>query len=282
MSEAVYLFFGSSDINTFSLFKDDRVRINKFKAATAKGLGQYNENSSKIKDILLRKESSTEVHSMLFMFGSVDCKFSIYHKICNSEAPIDIITTIEEIADMYTSFVKQLYNDLQQTPKPQCVLIGVEPNGIRANLAYKQCTVYHCIDDNEDNMQKVTNSVRKSHPDIIRKLFNCKLKECCNENNFKYIDIADDIIDPVAYKNINMSIVKPEYLDMNPLCVHLCWEKTVMLYKKRLSKIGIDIDDVLDLEYTLKSYTESKQNRHVRKKRKTHYYSEADLEAFKL
>jgi hypothetical protein len=98
MNTNCILFFGSSPVNTFSLAKDERFRINRFRAATAKGLGQDNANSRIIQDIITRKYANQAIEAVIWMFGTIDCKFSYYYKLCTERTIPDPHQTMIECA----------------------------------------------------------------------------------------------------------------------------------------------------------------------------------------
>ena len=114
------------------------------------------------------------------------------------------------------------------------------------------------------NKLKVAKSVSLFHPELLRIRYNERLKNLCETFGFEYIDLDDSILNPIQDLNNlsrDISVVKEQYVDINPTSVHLNWEGNVKLYIEKLSKIGIVIEDTLDLESTRNEYLEEKKNR---------------------
>jgi hypothetical protein len=273
--EKVLLFFGSSEVSTFSLARDNMVRIQRFKGATAKGLGQENENSKQILHTIKVKYSHVDVRAVLFMFGSVDCKLSYYYKLCNAsdvqelqELMKDPDVFMTECAMRYISFIRSLQPVLEE--KQACgIVIGVEPNGTPPDMVYGQCVRYMIIADTPANSARVKASIARHHPDKLRKTFNSVLRAMCARHGLAYVDIDNYVYDDEAEGNLSRSVVKSDYKDPYSTCIHLNWEATLLHYRHELRKLGITISDTLDLKRTREEYLETKAKRSLKKRGKT-------------
>jgi len=262
--ESVLLFFGSSVVNTFSLARDDRVRIQKFKGATAKGLGQANANSEQILHTVKSKYSHKDIKAVLWMFGSIDCKLSYYYKLCNATDPHDLIKDpdifMTECATKYFSFIRSIYDTLKEK-QAQSIVFGVEPNGTPPELVYNQCVRYMVIPDTPENSARVKASVARHHPDKLRKTFNSILKAMCVHHGLTFLDIDDHIHDAEALASLSRSVVKSDYRDPYSTCIHLNWEANLVHYADKLQKLGITLNGTLDLEKTREEYLAEKATR---------------------
>jgi hypothetical protein len=270
-NDKVFLFIGSSAAKMFKLIYGSQARVFPFPTATAKGLGQNNSNSQSILHIISSKYANVDISAIIWLFGNVDVKFSYYYKLCRewegpgSEIP-DPLLLMEECANKYIEFVKKVHDTLVvvKDPNTKTVVLGAEPNGAPPNIMFDQCVKYFVTPDTDVNRVKITHSISLTHPDLLRIRYNQKLQELCKKFGFDYIDLDDSILIPVQDLNQHprdISLVNPEYVDLNPTSVHLNWEGNVKLYIEKLSKIGIVIEDTLDLESTRNEYLEEKKNR---------------------
>ena len=256
---APFLFLGASDIQAFGICKDWRCRIHKFKAATAKGLGQGNQNSQKILQIVQRARSTRVV---VWMFGTVDVKFSFLHKLCTQQ-DVESDSTMMMCAVRYMEFVKRVHSLLP--PAAKTIVIGVEPNNTPPIRLFEQCVKYRVMADTEENKRIVKDEVARQHPEAMRQTFNDILQHLCKVNGFEYLDIDDGLL--TDCRDPNVSVVTPVYRDAYELCIHLNWEGTVALYQPKLRALGVDLHiDLGELERTRKEYLEEKAARPQKRK----------------
>lgn len=268
-NDDIYLFIGNSDVGTFKLVYGSQVRIMRYSTATAKGLGQGNKNSQNIWETLTTKYSRVDLNAIVWMFGSVDAKFSYYYKLCrewdgNESDKPDPFKLMEECADKYIRFVKKVHDEflLPKDSQAKTVVLGAEPNGATPATLFEQCVKYFVAPDTPDNKKRVTESISQYHPDLLRLKLNEALKSKCLEHNLSYVDIDDALLDPDASKDsLDVSVTKEEYRDISPTSVHLNWEGVLKIYIERLRAVGVSINDTLDLEYTRDEYINEKQSR---------------------
>jgi hypothetical protein len=107
--ESVSLFFGSSVTGMFSLLYCNSIRVNRFPGATAKGLGQGNAKSKSIEHTILQKYARTRIQALVWMFGSIDVKFSYYFKLCSGEEMPDPDAIMMSCAVKYMTFVRSMH-----------------------------------------------------------------------------------------------------------------------------------------------------------------------------
>ena len=261
---SVILFFGSSVTSMFSLLYCDSARVNRFPGATAKGLGQGNPNSKSIEHIILKKYANTPIHTLVWMFGSIDVKFSYLFKLCKQEIS-DPDAMMMSCAINYMNFVRKMH----AATNAMTVVIGCEPNGTPPDRVYEQMLKYDIVLDTPENKKKIQLAVHARHPDYLRRTFNDTLKQLCKVNGFHYVDIDDAILKTDAlHTPYNLSIVLDDHVDILDICVHLNWEANLMKYIPKLQKLGLQIDDTLDLENTRQEYIHEKSNRRIKKRPK--------------
>ena len=189
----VSLFFGSSDTGMFSLLRGDSIRVNRFPGATAKGLGQGNAKSKAIEHTILHKYCRSPIHALVWMFGTVDVKFSYYFKACTeqqSEGEIDPEAAMMSCAVKYFNFVRSMH----AATNAMTVVIGCEPNGAPPDRVYEQLLRYGIVLDSPQNRQKVNDAVKVCRPETLRRTFNATLEQLCQVSGFHYIDIDNDIL----------------------------------------------------------------------------------------
>ena len=263
----ISLFFGSSLINTFALAQEERFRINRFKGATAKGIGQDNNNSRMIWNIVTHKYSNESPEAIIWMFGSIDCKFSYYYKLCTEHNIPDPQKTMIECATKYIHFVSKVHTFFKGKGT-KTIIIGAEPNGSPPCKTYEQCVHYCVIPETQDNKQKILESIQTTHPDQLRQIYNNTLVQLCSENGFEYISIDDKLVNPGVI-DLNTSIVIPDFTDILDMSVHLNWEANLLFYKEKLKDKNFAIETKLDLTQSRQAYLEEKT---IRIKREKKYY----------
>ena len=268
----IYLVVGSSETGMFQLVYGSEVRVLRYTTATAKGLGQDNKNSQHIWDMFSTKYAQVDISAVIWVFGSVDSKFSYYYKLCrewkgdaNDKPEPDAV--MESCAVSYMSFVKKVHDSFLSNKGIKTVVLGAEPNGAPPNLMFDQCVKYFVAQDTKENRMRVTASIAKHHPDSLRKAFNKTVREQCLTNTFHYLDLDDELLLPYGPDTLCDSVVKSDYVDITPSSAHLNWEGTLLLYIQKLCTVGVSIDNTLDLEQTRDAYKKEKQCR----KRKPEY-----------
>ena len=185
-NDDVYLFIGNSDVGTFKLVYGSQVRVMRYSTATAKGLGQNNKNSQSIWETLHSKYSRVDLSAIVWVFGSVDAKFSYYFKLCHewdgreTDRP-DPYKLMEECAVKYVQFVKKVHDEflLPKQTNAKTVVLGAEPNGAVPSLLFEQCVKYFVTPDTPENKRRVMASIAQHHPDSLRLKLNESLKKEC-------------------------------------------------------------------------------------------------------
>lgn len=278
--EKINLFIGSSAVNTFSLSRDPTIRIRKFKGATAKGLGLCNDNSKSIMHLIQSKYEHCNLNAVVWMFGTVDCKFTYYYRICcskNTNHELDHLLAnphcvMEDCAEKYIDFIKTASGFLKDAKKDVIMIVmGVEPNSTPPELVYDQCLKYEIFADTACNKNLVTMSTTQYHPERLRRAFNRRLYRLCQAHGFKFLQVDDEIIKSKVGSKTE-SIVQDRFRDPYPLCVHLNWEEMVQIYVRALKKkCGLSLEmHTLDLEYTRKEYIEDKSKRPAKRIKNQH------------
>ena len=261
----MYLFFGDSNVGTFSLSTDRRVCVHKFKGGTAKGLGARNGNSRRILELVVEPRECG-VSAVVWMFGSVDCRFTYYFKLCCQEGPPPTPETcMDECARAYMSFVAEVHEQLPLCGGARALVLGVEPNGAPPALLYEQCARYLVVPRTAANEQLVNDSIRACHPEVLRLRFNATLRAlCASRRGFTYLDLDATLLGPL--KGLSESVVRAEYVDPYPTCVHLNWEAVLPAYGALLKPCGVDLGEVAGLSETRSAYLAEKLLRPLKRR----------------
>ena len=204
---SVSLFFGSSVTGMFSLLYCDSIRVNRYPGSTAKGLGQGNENSKAIEHVILQKYGQTPIKALVWMFGSIDVKFSYYFRLCRGDV-VDPEAAMLGCAVRYMSFVRRMH----EATRARTVVIGCEPNGAPAAKVYDQMLRYNIVWDTDRNRRTVEEAVKGMCPDSLRLMFNAALRHQCGVSGFDYVDIDEEILkEGVPGIVPHLSIVREEH-----------------------------------------------------------------------
>ena len=256
LKTGINLFIGCSDAGMFTLTNDKSVEVLRFSGATAKGLGRGNRNSEEILRAIACRLKLAPIKSITWVFGSVDVKFSAYYRICEkNEAVSNLRDSMMSCAVKYMEFIRKVHAIVKSSGcESKIIVLGVEPNGAPPNIVYRQCLKYKVLSDTEENVRRVGKAVDECHPDLLRRSFNDILKQMCDVSEFRYIDIDEYIVNECGLKDYKISMTKPEFADIVSSCVHLNWEKNLVLYLLKLKEIGIDIKKPLDLDRKREKY----------------------------
>ena len=256
------IFFGDSFIKLFGLLNDysdsvlkapQKVEVQKYKAASAKGLCRDgNENRSKIlktietvrrQNELRNNKNYQNLERLVFCFGSVDVHMSYYFKKYAQQQPLSD-DDLREIATNYVDFVASLEttNDSDTTNKPLTKLIvGIYPSPLCDKDVGASLLAYGSL-ENEEQVSAVNDSddknieVRQARVD----LFNQALRERCDFHNtqegkcngiMEYWDVRDELL--TQDETNERPKVKDAYKDVSDLNIHLIHETVLQLWVQK-------------------------------------------------
>lgn len=167
--------------------------------ASIKGL--LKENSTlgllnRIKNIEFNKNKKT-----LFIIGQCDVEFGYYYKSVLNGSKISLDEFFDDLIKKYREFLLTYKNDFIVSAINPCTVLNNEYN---FNINFKDGVSHVTNNFNEtgelnssinfDDYKHIyneSNEVRNNN----HKYFNKKLEEMCKNNNFKFINIWDDITD---------------------------------------------------------------------------------------
>lgn len=216
-----YLVFGDSHTEVFK-YANSKQDLFKFDVCTVQGAsaqGVVNPNSKtdalKIFSNVLFKVDIKKYKKFMIMLGEVDCGFVIWvrSKKYNISVDSQINTCVVNLFDFLKNIVELQFD------KNDIIVIG---------------SIIPTIKDNTD--KRFLNGARKEVEANLKERtektleYNYKLKNECNKNGYKYIDITDDI-----YHNNNLN---EKYLNKDPYNHHLDNEKTYNLWISKLKNLN--------------------------------------------
>jgi hypothetical protein len=224
-----YIIIGNSHTYIFNEFTNIFI-ISKL-GASIKGLIKYNSSTNlnfEVLDSLKFNKKSTYI----FYLGQCDLEYGYYYKSVLNNTKLDIMLYIDELIHDYELFLKNIPNNI--------IIMGVNPSVIRDmkynfDVCFRDKNPYHkdnenggyYLNYNYDDYKHIFNDSLESI-NINHKLFNNKLKDMCNKNNYKYIDLWD-----LIYKNDNvLDIYKPIGLDC-----HINYNNSIYKYLQEKLKI---------------------------------------------
>ena len=266
LAHAEAVFFGDSFIKLFGLLNDfsdslnnpRRIEVQKYKAASAKGLcREGNENRANIVktvDFIRRQQDlSSEtaqkqrsnnhrpayqhLERLVFCFGSVDVHMSYYYKKFVQDQPLseDDLTAI---ANNYVDFVAGL-----DTGKPLTkIIVGIYPSPLCDKDVGASLLAYGSLETQEQVIAVDASDDRFIESRQARvDLFNRALRDRCDGHNsngsvhgkLEYWDVREELL--THDDTTGKPVVRDTYKDVSDLNIHLIHETTLQLWVAKWS-----------------------------------------------
>jgi hypothetical protein len=257
------LIFGDSFIGPFTLLKDNRYIITKFKGGTLKGIiKQNNENHIKMMKIINKYKNN--IGGIIFFFGSVDIHFSYYYNNLFKKEKNNSISEIKQVIKKYYSMILKISNKFNNI-KITIINPFINPIDKDFKLNVWQLLNYRIITHNDlniQNMKIINNNIKNAnkfffkYSEILYKTF--KLNN--SNNNIKYINFNKETI-----TNINNPLkakIKKEYKDYSKTNIHLLYKPVLLLF---LNKI---LYPIYNIKYNKKQidYFLKYENKYIKQK----------------
>ena len=223
------LLIGDSHILALQNYNNNNNNLYEFSAASIRGL-LNNNSKSHAGNYILNLVNNNNYENLFIMFGKVDLEWVYPYKCKNAE--IDITDFINDTIDKYIEFIKKISSKfkiiyimglhLPSLPHDEMI------NCINSYTAISDVSLKTNIEINFDPIKQI-GSLKKRTKQII--LFNKLLKNKINNiNNYKYIDITDELLDKTT------NICKKEFQQNRDH--HLKRDETGLLwYQKHLYSI---------------------------------------------
>lgn len=274
------LILGDSFIGPFSLIKDKRLILKKFKGGTLKGIIKENGDNHKQMMNLINKHK-TQLDGIIFFFGSVDIHFSYYYNYLNNKSVNNSITEIIKIVKSYYDMIKNIKDTLPSTVKITIINPFLNPVKKDLKLVITQLLNYRIITDNDltENNMKIINEKYK----LANKFFFSYSKQLQNmaniykDTNIYYINFIKETSN--NSNNYKIATIKPYFKDFSVTNIHLLYKPVLLLF---INKI---LDNIYDIKYSKKQidYFLKDENKYIKMKRneinKLFNKSEKDLKA---
>lgn len=216
------IFFGSSSVSMFSLVKNQKFIIRKFKGASMMGLlKEDNKNRQQIIKIIKKYEN--KISKLVFCFGEVDLHFGYYFNLINKGIDMDIDEkrNFKNISKDYLEFI----NSLDCGTGCQKVVIGPFPNcELGIDQVIKKQKIYNVIDKdiNESSLKpKIREKLKYQYQKKRFLEFHSWLQKYCLQYKIKFVDTQKICL----HKNSDVKeCLVHKY---NKLNIHLNWEPMI-------------------------------------------------------
>ena len=226
MPDAGYLFFGDSFVRLFGLVNHPEIGVKGFKGASAKGLSkELNENRL---DVLRILKTRPETQHIVFVFGNVDVHMSYYYCKYAREPPEE--QDYDKIARGYVNVVASLpgKEGMGRT------IVGVYPSSLIEPESVPESIAAYGVLTKEQAANINTPDCTLEQRQARVRAFNTALRAACDAEaaagaaKVEYLDVFDEVMDPATLQ------LRPEYLDISQLNIHIVWETTILLWLEKL------------------------------------------------
>jgi hypothetical protein len=217
------LVFGDSFSNIFNSFKDPKIKVFKYKGATAKGLTK-NDNINR-KDILKNIKKYKDITGCLvFVFGNVDLHFSYYYNL--------LLKNKFDIKEIITSYVK-FVDSLPVNKNVAKYIINIYPSPVLQKNIPSQLVLYN-IFKNDFILENKELILEHSNDELrLKRLYeaNTFLKAECIKHKINFIDINSNIM--------KENKIKSNFIDPSIYNLHLRYEPQLKYLKHKITKCKI-------------------------------------------
>jgi hypothetical protein len=196
-----------------SLFKFDVCTVG---GATAQGAVNPNSKTDALK-IFTQKINNSNSSKLIIVLGEVDCGFVIWVRAKRYNISID--EQIECCINNLFTFVKNILIENSNYKNEDIIISGAILPTIRDSTDKKYLNGAR----SEVNISQIERTLKTLE-------YNNLLKDNCDKNGYKYIEITNYIID-------DYGIVKNEYLNKNDNDHHLDFNKTYNLWIAQLNTV---------------------------------------------
>jgi hypothetical protein len=266
------LIFGDSFIGPFTLIKDKRYIITKFKGGTLKGIIKPNNpNNKRMKSVINKYKNN--IAGIILFFGSVDIHFSYYYNNLKGKKQNNSISSIKSNLQAYKEMILDIQTKIPKSVKISVINPFINPVDKVFKLVTIQLLNYRIITHNDlsnENLNLITSAFKKAnqfffkYSELMAKTFttSTKIDKSKNLHNINYINFNKETINNIT--NPDKASLKKHYKDIGITNIHLLYKPTLMLFlNKILTPIyGIKYN-AKQLEYFLKDEEE-----YIKKKRK--------------
>ena len=216
------IFFGSSSVSMFSLVKNQKFIIRKFKGASIMGvLKEDNKNRQQIIKII--KKYDNKINKLVFCFGEVDLHFGYYFNLINKGIDMDIDKhrNFETISKDYLEFI----NSLDCGTKCTKIVIGPFPNcKLTIDELLRKQKIYNVIDQNINKSSLKAEIIEKLDYQHQKKrflIFHSWIQKYCFLHKIKFVNTKRICLNKNGH--VKDSLVHK----YNKLNIHLNWEPMI-------------------------------------------------------
>jgi hypothetical protein len=216
--------------DTIKSFKDiDKIILKNAPGASIKGL--LKEKSTVGLSEIIKTFQFNQNQVVLFIIGQCDVEFGYYYKSVQNGLKIPIEIFFDDLINKYEKFLLGFSCDFIISAINPCTIFDIEYN---FNINFKD-NVSH-LTNNLNETGELNNSINFSDYKHIyndsyevrnnnHKVFNDKLHQMCENNNFKFVNIWDDITNDDLIKNEFRREGDNHHLNINIELLELLYNK---------------------------------------------------------
>jgi hypothetical protein len=240
MTTKKILIFGDSFISPFTLIKDKRYIITKFKGGTLKGIIKPNNiNHKKMQNIINKHKNN--IKGIIFFFGSVDIHFSYYYNNLNNKPQNNSISNIKKTINTYKDMISNIQLKLSNKVKITVINPFINPVEKSFKLVIYQLLSYHIITHKDlsiNNMKKINYLIKNAnefffiYSKLMQNIFTNKKNLNNSKINIIYINFNKETINNI--NNSKKAILKSEYKDYSQINIHLLFKPTLILFLNKI------------------------------------------------
>eukprot|EP00934_Nitzschia_sp_Nitz4_P003314 Nitzschia sp. Nitz4//scaffold148_size54725//25559//26776//NITZ4_006657-RA/size54725-processed-gene-0.21-mRNA-1//-1//CDS//3329536745//3304//frame0 len=206
------MFFGDSFVRLFGLVENDALKVEAFKGATSKGLGNLSVPHTEKQARIVQLVKQHRPERCVFCFGSVDTHLSWYYKKYVKGEDLDLY----QVATNYATFLASL-----QEYTTHIHVVSVYPSPVKPEVVEQSVANYGAVEQGTPIAPE--DCTVEARMERVR-AYNRGLEDTCRKFNLHYESAVDDVLDPTT------QLVKRSYTDVSSHNIHLVWETTVLLW----------------------------------------------------
>jgi hypothetical protein len=234
------LIFGDSFVGPFTLLKDKRYVITKFKGGTLKGIIKpTNPNHKRMQSVIDKYKNN--IAGIIFFFGSVDVHFSYYYNNIKGKKQNNSLSSIKANLQAYKDMILDIQLKISKSVKITVINPFINPVNKTFKLVAAQLLNYRIITHNDlsnENLKIIASTSKKAnefflkYSELMAKTFTKTNSNNNSNNNINYINFNKETINNIT--NPVKAVLKKAYKDIGITNIHLLYKPTLILFMNKI------------------------------------------------